>query len=614
MKPLLVALLVISVATIHSTEYGQRFLEQYQKILNPSNKYFSKEGVPYHSAETLVVESTDYGHETDSEAFSYNVYLKAMYGAIQGDFSPFNSAWDMIEKYMIPTLQPNTDRYNPANPGSSPGMAVGQDPLFNELKAAYGTNDIYIMHWLSDVDNIYGFGNVQGGCELGPDADGPSFVNLGSGSLWQGFNTPTCDNFRYGGENGFQFTTGTATKSYGYGAGPDAEARAIQAAFWASQWGQLNASLISNTLSKAAKLGDFLRYSFFDQHFKQVGNCIGKEACPGVADKSSAHYLISWGISWGGSLGEYGYHWRMGNSVCYYGYQNLVAAYGLLHESSMKPKAATAIDDWTKSLERQIEMYEYLQTKEGAFAAGVTNSWNKNYEDPPQEYKDSSFHGMWFDYKPGYADENPWFGFQAWTADRVAQYYYLTGDQRVKTIIQKWINWVISEITFDANGDFRMPASIKWQGLPPQTNITVTAYGQSIGSASATARTLSYYAAKANDAEVKAVAKKLLDALWNHHRTDRGIANTETMWSYTNFNNKLYIPLANWTGTYPNGDVINSDSTFLSVRSWFKQDPDWSIVQSYLDGGSPTKITIHRFWEQADVAIALGAYALLFNE
>jgi len=34
---------------------------------------------------------------------------------------------------------------------------------------------------------------------------------------------------------------------------------------------------------------------------------------------------------------------------------------------------------------------------------------------------------MWFDYQPGYADSNPWFGFQAWTADRVAQYYYLTG-------------------------------------------------------------------------------------------------------------------------------------------------------------------------------------------
>lgn len=50
-------------------KYGDRFLTQYAKIMDPDNHYFSKEGVPYHTSETLVVESTDYGHETDSEAF-----------------------------------------------------------------------------------------------------------------------------------------------------------------------------------------------------------------------------------------------------------------------------------------------------------------------------------------------------------------------------------------------------------------------------------------------------------------------------------------------------------------------------------------------------------------
>lgn len=34
---------------------------------------------------------------------------------------------------------------------------------------------------------------------------------------------------------------------------------------------------------------------------------------------------------------------------------------------------------------------------------------------------------MWFDHQPGYADANPWYGFQPWTADRIAQYYYITG-------------------------------------------------------------------------------------------------------------------------------------------------------------------------------------------
>ena len=40
------------------------------------------------------------------------------------------------------------------------------------------------------------------------------------------------------------------------------------------------------------------------------------------------------------------------------------------------------------------------------------------------------------------------------------------------------------------------------------------------------------------------------------------------------------------TGTMPNGDAINSGSTFLSIRSFYKNDPDWPKVQAYLNGGS----------------------------
>lgn len=49
-------------------------------------------------------------------------------------------------------------RYNPESPGTAAGITVGQDPIFQELKAAYETDEVYIMHWLSDVDNVYGFG------------------------------------------------------------------------------------------------------------------------------------------------------------------------------------------------------------------------------------------------------------------------------------------------------------------------------------------------------------------------------------------------------------------------------------------------------------------------
>lgn len=64
-----IVFLLASLVFADAGEYRERFLEQYNKIVSPTNGYFSKEGVPYHTRETLVIESTDYGHEADSEAF-----------------------------------------------------------------------------------------------------------------------------------------------------------------------------------------------------------------------------------------------------------------------------------------------------------------------------------------------------------------------------------------------------------------------------------------------------------------------------------------------------------------------------------------------------------------
>lgn len=61
-------------------------------------------------------------------------------------------------------------------------------------------------------------------------------------------------------------------------------------------------------------------------------------------------------------------------------------------------------------------------------------------------------------------------------------------------------------------------------------------------------------------------------------------------------------------------DQINSISTFLDIRSWYKNDPNWPQLKAYLDGGQAPIFRYHRFWEQADVALALGAYGMLFNE
>ncbi|WP_181361726.1 glycoside hydrolase family 48 protein, partial [Streptomyces sp. MA5143a] len=177
-----------------SKVYDARFLELYGKITNPANGYFSPEGIPYHSVETLIVEAPDHGHETTSEAYSYLLWLQAMYGKVTGDWSKFNGAWEIMEKYMIPTKadQPTNSFYQANKPATyapehdtpneypaqlNTSVSVGSDPIAAELKSAYNTDDIYGMHWLQDVDNVYGYGNSPGKCEAGPADTGPSYIN-----------------------------------------------------------------------------------------------------------------------------------------------------------------------------------------------------------------------------------------------------------------------------------------------------------------------------------------------------------------------------------------------------------------------------------------------------
>ena len=134
-----------------------------------------------------------------------------------------------------------------------------------------------------------------------------------------------------------------------------------------------------------------------------------------------------------------------------------------------------------------------------------------------------------------------------------------------------------------------------------------------LGTAASTARALAYWAKKSGDSNAKNVAKKLLDGIYENYADEKGFATPEVRDDYSKFNQQVYLP-SGWTGKYPNGDVIDQSATFIKIRSWYKNDPEWSKVQAYLDGGAAPSFTYHRFWAQADIAIAFGTYGLLFNE
>ncbi|MEU3607754.1 glycoside hydrolase family 48 protein [Streptomyces sp. NPDC035033] len=630
--------------------YDARFLDLYGKITNPANGYFSPEGIPYHSVETLIVEAPDHGHETTSEAYSYLIWLQAMYGKITGDWTKFNGAWDTMEKYMIPTHadQPTNSSYNASKPATyapewdlpsqyparlDSGVTSGSDPIAAELKSAYGTDDIYGMHWIQDVDNVYGFGNEPGKCSAGPTATGPSYINTfqrgPQESVWETVTHPTCDNFSYGGKNGYlDIFTGDASyaKQWKYTNAPDADARAVQAAYWADLWAkeQGKGSQVAATVGKAAKMGDYLRYAMFDKYFKKIGNCVGPTACPAGTGKDSAHYLMSWYYAWGGAVDtSAGWSWRIGSSHNHSGYQNPLAAYALSEYAPLKPKSATGQADWATSLDRQLEFYRWLQSSEGAIAGGATNSWQGRYAIPPAGTP--TFYGMYYDEKPVYHDpaSNQWFGFQAWSMERVAEYYQQTGNAEAKTVLDKWVSWALSKTTVNPDGTFRIPSTLQWSGAPDTWNaanpgannglhVTVADYTNDVGVAAAYAKTLTYYAAKSGHAEAKRVAKALLDGMWEHHQDPLGIAVEETRADYNRFDDPVYVP-SGWTGVMPNGDAVNNASTFASIRSFYQDDPAWPKIEAYLAGGAAPVFTYHRFWAQADIALAMGSYAELLE-
>ncbi|MFI1444515.1 glycoside hydrolase family 48 protein [Streptomyces fructofermentans] len=633
-----------------SKDYDARFLELYGKITDPANGYFSPEGIPYHSVETLIVEAPDHGHETTSEAYSYLLWLQAMYGKVTGDWTRFNGAWEIMEKFMIPTHadQPTNSFYNASKPATyapeldtpneypaqlDSGVSVGPDPIAAELRSAYGTDDVYGMHWLQDVDNVYGYGNSPGKCEAGPADTGPSYINTfqrgAQESVWETVPQPTCDAFKYGGANGYLdlFTKDASyAEQWKFTNAPDADARAVQAAYWADVWAEAQGkgSEVSATVGKAAKMGDYLRYSMYDKYFKKIGNCVGPTACQAGTGKDASHYLLNWYYAWGGATdSSAGWAWRIGSSHTHGGYQNPLAAYALSSYAALRPKSATGQADWAKSLDRQLEFYRWLQSSEGAIAGGATNSWAGRYATPPSGTP--TFHGMYYDEKPVYHDppSNQWFGFQAWSMERVAEYYQQTGDADAGLVLDKWVDWALANTTVNPDGSFRIPNTLRWSGKPDTWNasspganaglhVTVADYTDDVGVAAAYAKTLTYYADRSGDTRAGTTAKALLDGMWENNQDALGIAVPETRSDYNRFDDGVYVP-SGWTGTMPNGDAVDSSSTFASIRSFYEDDPAWSKIEAYLAGGAAPSFTYHRFWAQADIALAMGSYAELLE-
>lgn len=613
-----------------------------------SNGYFSPEGIPYHSPETMIVEAPDYGHETTSEAYSYWIWLEAVYGKVTKDWTFLDRAWTNLEYYLIPGAheQPSNASYVASNPaqyaeeGDIPSdfpkplgknVAIGADPIASELRTAYGSPDVYGMHWLVDVDNWYGFG--RSGNPTGHASLINTFQRGPQESVWETVPQPCWEDFKHGGPNGFLdiFQKGASfARQWKYSNAPDADTRAVQAAYWAKVWADAQGGnpKVDAVVKKAAKLGDFARYSLFDKYFKTMG-CTSP-SCPAAKDYGSAHYLISWYYAWGGAAPPGGgWAWRIGSSHNHSGYQNPMAAYAMAKVPGLKPASPNAARDWDMSLTRQIEFYRWLQSVEGPVAGGATNSWKGRYEAPPKGTK--TFYGMAYDESPVFLDppSNEWFGWQVWTMARVAEYYYVSGDANAKMILDRWVGWAKANTKLTKDGGYECPSTLHWTGHPSldwnektrtftndksfngELHVKIIDYSDDVGATAGLVHTLAFYAAKAGDKDAQKLGKELLERMWKKHRDAKGVTGPEERKDYKRFNDAVYLPAA-WKGKMPNGDEIDSHSTFLSLRTRYKNDPSWPKVEAFIKGGPPPKFEYHRFWAQTDIALAYATYGWLF--
>lgn len=334
----LLVMVVISSNTIDASTrnpYIERFFELYDIIHNykvsqmmPYEEtktlgYFSPEGVPYHAFETFLCEAPDYGHETTSETYSYYLWLEAMYFKLTHDYTPFRTALQSMENYIIPGAQDQPVRaandavstitsgryakqsttvteypvlmYTKAgaenkiprldDPSKQIAVPVyfGNDLLAQELTAKYNNKYVYGMHWLLDTDNFFGF-SYKG--DFGSPRKATYLATCergGAESSWSTIPHPNWKDHTYGnntaGDKGFSdifLNSSYGWKpEYSYSVATDADARAIQAAYMAAKILEKtrpsNKMALRDLSAKMGKMGNSLRYGLRTKYFLPLG-------------------------------------------------------------------------------------------------------------------------------------------------------------------------------------------------------------------------------------------------------------------------------------------------------------------------------------------------------
>lgn len=481
--------------------YRSRFNSIYQLIKSPSTGFFGPATgpaagkIPYHALEELVVEAPDWGKETVSETASFYLKLEAWKAVMSQDATGYAAAWDCIENYYIPTSQAQPwDAYTPNSPAQyTPDTAtlqetpaagdtsksVGPDPLYSALVSAYNTKEVYLMHWLFDVDGVYQFKNPAGGKTMVP------INNFQRGPVEDGWATithPCWDDYKNGGHPTYGWqpiynrcpplysdapANATYSAQWNYSVAPDAESRCIQAAWIASSLA--TGVNVSAYTAKAKKMADYMQYALYDKYFRPINGGYGGDGC---------HYLLSWGAGFGGGMPgtDHDSYWgfRIGNSEIHFGYNCVDVAYVCQTGKGLAPLSQGSGQRYAVSVNRQMELIRWLQSPEGPIAGGVTSNYKGVYGTPTDGRQTATFYGLYYTYSPSWHNppSNDWVGYQVWGLERVTHLYAIVAPSTVQAdkdlanncaiILDKWMNWAWDNFLVDEQGVISMPTVLSW--------------------------------------------------------------------------------------------------------------------------------------------------------
>jgi len=219
------------------------------------------------------------------------------------------------------------------------------------------------------------------------------------------------------------------------------------------------------------------------------------------------------------------------------------------------------------------------------------------------------FHDLAYVDHPVFPDSNAWFGWQAWSMGRLAEYARITPDDATaRAVVDKWAAWARSVVTFDADGGYSIPATLKWSGRPgARLRVSVDERTQDVGVAASLARALIAH----GDPKSVETARELLDRLWALYRDDRGVSNPEPRKDYLQgFYENVELP-PDWRGALASGGAIKPGATFLDLRPNYRKDPEFPRLEQAIRNGTAPVFRYHRFWAQVEVALANAELARL---